>query len=379
MTIRVAVPKEKTGGERRVSAVPETANRLVKKGFEVLVESGAGEGANNPDEAYEKAGAKIVKDARELLTSAQVILKVRPPEAGEISLLKPGTVLVGFLFAHEDPGRVKLLRDRKATFFAMELIPRVTRAQSMDALSSQATVAGYKSVLLAANLAGRFFPMLTTAAGTVRPAKVLILGVGVAGLMAIATARRLGAIVSAYDVRRAVKEQVQSLGARFLETEVDAEAHGGYARELTEEEKLRQRELVSAHVSRADVVITTAQIPGKKAPRLVTEEMVSAMKPGSVIVDLAAESGGNCALTKPGCVVCQNGVMISGPLNLPGELAVHASEMYSKNILNFLLLATMEGQSLEPDFNDEIIAGSVVTHHGEILHEGVKRILEEAQ
>ena len=361
MAIRVAVTKEKTAGEKRVALLPETVSRLIKKGFEVAVEAGAGVGSHFADALYQEAGAKIISNANELLANAQIVLKVQAPQISEVEAMKAGTILIGFISAHQNKEIVEQLKNKQITTFAMELIPRVTRAQAMDALSSQATVAGYKAALVAANLSGRFFPMLTTAAGTIRPAKVLVMGAGVAGLQAIATARRLGAVVEAYDVRRAVKEQVESLGARFVELAVDAEAQGGYARELTEEEKLRQKELVASHVSRADVVITTAQIPGRAAPRLITEEMVASMKPGSVVVDLAAESGGNCAFTKAGEVVEQNGIKIYGPTNLPSELPMHASEMVAKNILNLLMLLTKEGTTLDLDWSDEIIAGAVLT------------------
>lgn len=355
--IRVAVPKELGQGEKRVALVPEAAGRLVKAGFEVRVESGAGMGAYFPDEHYTRAGVKIIRDIPELYNGAQIILKVQAPKMEEIDLFPEGSILVGLLTPHRLKEELARFKEKKITAFALEKLPRITRAQAMDVLSSQATVAGYKAALIAADLSSRFFPMLTTAAGTIRPAKVLVLGAGVAGLQAIATSKRLGAVVEAYDVRRAVKEQVLSLGARFLEIPVDAEAQGGYARELTEEEKKAENTMLSRHVELADVVITTAQVPGKPAPRLLTEEMVSRMKPGSVVVDMAAESGGNCAVTKAGETIHHNGVLVAGPLNLPGALPVHASEMLAKNIFNFLMLLTKDGKSLEPDWSDEVIAG----------------------
>lgn len=358
MTIRIAVLKERTTHENRVALVPDVAARLCKLGFEIFVERGAGAGSFFPDTMYEQAGAQLGKDADELLTQTQILLKVGPLADDEISLLKEGAVVIGFMHAHRNPMLIERLRAKKITAFAMEKMPRVTRAQSMDALSSQATVAGYKAVLLAASLCPRFFPMLTTAAGTIRPAKVLVLGAGVAGLMAIATARRLGGVVEAYDVRGAVKEQVESLGARFLAIAIDAAAAGGYARELTVEEKKAEQEMLAAHLATADVVITTAQIPGKTAPRLISEEMLDRMKTGAVVVDMAAESGGNCALSRAGETVEHGGVRICGPINLPSQLPVHASEMVSKNIFNFLMLLTKEGKTLEPDWNDEIISGA---------------------
>lgn len=358
MTIQIAVLKERAPHESRVAMVPDVAAKLCKLGFEIFVEQGAGARSFFPDPAYEQAGAKLLPDAAAVLGEIRILVKVAPPSEDEIASLKEGTMVIGFMHVHRNPLLEERLRAKKITAFAMEKMPRVTRAQTMDALSSQATVAGYKAVLLASSLCPRFFPMLTTAAGTIRPAKVLVLGAGVAGLMAIATARRLGAIVEAYDVRRAVKEQVESLGARFLALAIDAAAAGGYARELTAEEKKQEEEMLAAHIAAADVVITTAQIPGKQAPRLISEAMVERMKPGAVIVDMAAESGGNCACTRAGETVDVGGVQICGPLNLPSQLPVHASEMVSKNIFNFLMLLTKEGKSLEPDWNDEIISGA---------------------
>ncbi len=376
MAIKIAVPKEEAPGERRVALVPEVAGKLVRQGHAVAVESGAGVGAHYLDDAYEKVGAQLVEQRAELLGGAQIVLKVQPPTEDEIDALPEGAVLIGFMYPHRYPERVAKMRDKKLTVFAMELVPRITRAQAMDALSSQATVAGYKAALIAADTIDRFLPMLTTAAGTIRPAQVLVLGAGVAGLQAIATAKRLGAVVSAYDVRRAAGEQVRSLGAKFLELEIDAEAEGGYARELTEEEKAKERAMVEEAIVAADIVITTANIPGRRAPILVTKAMVERMKPGSVIVDLAAESGGNCEVTQPGETVQVGDVRVVGPLNLPSALAVHASEMYAKNLHNFLELILTEEGGLELDWDDEILAGSVLVHAGEIKHAPTRELVE---
>jgi H+-translocating NAD(P) transhydrogenase subunit alpha len=373
MPIRVAVPKEVTPGERRVALVPPVAERLTKLGFEILLQKGAADGVHYAESAY--GSARLFEGAEALLHEAEVVVKVAPPTEAEIELMREGTVVIGFMLPHRYPERVARMRDRKITSFAMELVPRISRAQSMDALSSQASVAGYKAALLAANLSGRFFPMLTTAAGTIRPAKALILGAGVAGLQAIATARRLGAIVEAYDVRRAAREQVQSLGAKFLEIPVDAEAAGGYARELTPEEKQREQEMVAGHVADADAVITTAAIPGRPAPRLITAEMVQRMKPGAVVIDLAAETGGNCELTRPGEEVQANGVTVYGPLNVPSMLAVHASEMYARNLLAFLT-PMVKDQQLVLDWDDQVIADSALTHDGRIVHEPTRAQVE---
>lgn len=361
MSIRIAVLKEKSLGERRVAIVPEVAAKIVQAGFSIALESGAGMSASFPDEAYQKTGVEIGTDSKTVLKDANCVLAVQMPRDEELSELKEKAILIAFLSPHRHAEQITKLKDKKVIAIAMEQIPRITRAQSMDALSSQATVAGYKAVLIAANLCGRFFPMLTTAAGTIRPSKLLILGAGVAGLQACATAKRLGAIVEAYDVRHAVKEQVESLGARFLEIELDAQAKGGYARELTAEEKKREQEMLSTHIQYADCIIATAQIPGKPAPRLISEETVLKMKTGAVVVDIAAESGGNCAATKAGETLSKNGVTICGPINLPSGLPLHASEMYAKNLFNLLMFLTKEGKSLELNFNDEIISASLVT------------------
>jgi NAD(P) transhydrogenase subunit alpha len=365
----VSVPKEIAAGETRVALVPEVADRLVKSGVKITVEAGAGAAAHHPDSAYVEAGAQVGDGF-----SGEVVAKVAPPSGEEIGRLGPGSVLVGFLQPLTAGDTVRALADAGVTSFAMEAIPRITRAQSMDALSSQATVSGYRAALIAAQELPRFFPMLTTAAGTVRPAKVLVLGAGVAGLQAIATARRLGAVVQAFDVRSAVKEQIESLGARFLELDMgleDAEAAGGYARQLTEEEQAKQRDLLAIEIGKMDAVISTAAVPGRRAPLLVTEQAVRNMKPGSVIVDLAAEMGGNCELTEPGETVVREDVTIAGPLNLPASMPDHASSLYARNVQSLLELMVKEGE-LSLDFDDEVIAGACITRDGQIVHEGAR-------
>ncbi|MCI4326311.1 MAG: Re/Si-specific NAD(P)(+) transhydrogenase subunit alpha [Thermoplasmata archaeon] len=370
----VAVPKELAPGERRVALVPEVVQKLTKSGVTVRVETGAGVASNYVDEAYTAAGA-VVGDRAPTLAGAAIVLTVVPPARAELQTLAPGTIVVGFLNPGRNLDAAAGLRDGKLTGFSVELIPRISRAQSMDALSSQATVAGYRAALIGATQSSKFLPMLTTAAGTIRPAKVLILGAGVAGLMAIATARRMGAVVEGYDVRRAAGEQVRSLGAKFLELQINAEGQGGYARELTDAEKAQEREMVAKAVAEADIVITTANIPGKKAPRLVTAEMVARMRPGSVIVDLAAETGGNCEVTKAGEVVVDHGVSVVGPLNLASDLAFHASQMYAKNLSSFLgLLVDAKGERV-PTFDDEILKASVLVEAGEVRHEPTRAAL----
>ena len=375
MPIRVAVPKESLAGERRVALDPQTADRFAKLGVEVLLEQGAGAGTYHPDADYKSAR---VVDTDTLYKEADLLLKVQPPSEEEIGRLREGAVVVGMMLPHKYPERVAQLRDRRITAFAMELVPRISRAQSMDVLSSQAAVAGYKAALMAAERSGRFFPMLTTAAGTIRPAKVLVIGAGVAGLQAIATAKRLGAQVEGYDVRSATREQVQSLGAKFVDTGVSAEGAGGYARELTDEEKQKQQAVLEKHIAAADVVITTAAIPGRASPRIISTAVVEQMRPGSVIIDLAAEGGGNCEATQPGEQVEHQGVIIYGPLNVPSLLAVHASEMYAKNLLNFLTPMLQEGE-FTPDWEDEVISGSLLTHAGEIKHGPSREAVEGAQ
>jgi H+-translocating NAD(P) transhydrogenase subunit alpha len=365
----VSVPKESAPGETRVALVPEVADRLVKAGLEIIVEAGAGASAHHPDPEYVEAGAQVGDG-----WSGEVVAKVAPPSVEEIGRLGQGSVLIGFLQPLTASESVRALADAGVTSFAMEAIPRITRAQSMDALSSQATVSGYRAALIAAQELPRFFPMLTTAAGTVRPAKVLVLGAGVAGLQAIATARRLGAIVQAFDVRSAVKEQIESLGARFLELDMgleDAESAGGYARQLTDEEQAKQRDLLAIEIGKMDAVISTAAVPGRRAPLLVTEQAVRNMSPGSVIVDLAAETGGNCELTEPGETVVKEDVTIAGPLNLPASMPDHASSLYSRNVQSLLELMVKEGE-LSLDFDDEVLAGACITRDGEIVHEGAR-------
>ena len=373
MPIRLAVPKETLPGEHRVALIPEVARKLAKLDVEVLVEAGAGVSSHYPDDEYDSA--RIVTDADALYREADVVLAVQPPSADTLGKLREGTIYISLLLPFQRLEHVKGLKDRNITSFAMELVPRISRAQSMDVLSSQAAVAGYKAVLLAANLSGKFFPMLTTAAGTIRPAKVVIIGAGVAGLQAIATARRLGAIVEGYDVRAATKEQVESLGAKFIDIDVAAEGSGGYARELTEEEKQQQQAVLAEHIAAADVVITTAALPGRPSPKIIPASMVEGMKPGSVIIDLAAEGGGNCELTQAGESIDHNGVTLYGPLDVPSMLAVHASEMYAKNLLNFLTPMIQDGQ-LIPDWDDEVIADSALTHAGEIRHAPTRTLLE---
>jgi proton-translocating NAD(P)+ transhydrogenase subunit alpha len=363
--MKVGVAKESAPGETRVAVVPDTARRLAGDGVEVLVERGAGEAATFADAAYEDAGARTVSGT-ELSAEADVVCRVRRPSPEEVAGLREGQVLLGLLQPLVDPELVQALAARGVTAFSLDSIPRVTRAQPMDALSSQSTVAGYKAVVLAAEHLGKFFPMLTTAAGTIPPAKVLVLGAGVAGLQAIATARRLGAVVSAFDVRPVVKEQVESLGATFLELDVEgAEGMGGYAVALGEDEHAREQELIARHASGSDAVVTTALVPGRPAPELITEEAVRGMHTGSVVVDLAAEAGGNCAATVPGETVVVDGVTVVGLTNLPATMPVHASQMYSRNVQAFLGLIVADGE-LRLDFEDEIVRDTCVAHGGEV-------------
>jgi NAD(P) transhydrogenase subunit alpha len=368
MGIVIAVVKEQAPGEQRVATVPEVVQKLTKSGYEIRVEHDAGAGAFYPDDLYVAAGAKIAPGRAELLDGATIVLCVQPPAIADVEMLAESTIVIGFMNAANNLSTVARMRDRKITAFALELVPRITRAQSMDALSSQATAGGYAAAILGADNCPKFLPMLTTAAGTIRPATVLILGAGVAGLMAIATAKRLGAMVEAYDVRRAAGEQVRSLGAKFLELAINAEGQGGYARELTPEEKVKEQQMVSAAVARADIVITTASIPGRKAPVLITKETVATMRPGAVIVDLAAESGGNCELTQSGKTVKEHGVTIVGPQNLPSRVAFHASQMYAKNLQSFLSLLVSKEGVLTREFTDEILASSLLVNAGEVRH-----------
>jgi NAD(P) transhydrogenase subunit alpha len=372
MSVVVGVLKETAAKETRVAVVPEIATKLKALGVRVLIERGAGASAHFPDALYTDAE---FSDAATILASADVVLKVQPPSLAEITALKRGAVIIGFMQAYARPDLVRSLSEHGITSFAMELVPRISRAQSMDALSSQAAVAGYKAALIAANSLERFLPMLTTAAGTIRPATVLVIGAGVAGLQAIATAKRLGAVVEAYDVRSATKDQVKSLGAKFVETGVFAEGAGGYARELTVEEKAKQQEVLDARIAASDAVISTASVPGRAAPRIISQAAVERMKPGSVIIDIAAEQGGNCELTKAGETVLHGGVKIIGPLNLPASLPYHASEMYARNLFNLLKPALVKAE-LTIDWNDEVFAGAVLTHAGEIKHAATRAAFE---
>jgi H+-translocating NAD(P) transhydrogenase subunit alpha len=375
--MQIGVPKETVEGERRVALVPEVVRKLTggtagEAGgqLEVLVQRGAGDGALIPDDTYEEAGAKLVDDA----WGADVIVKVAPPSAEESARLTSDKVLIGFLAPLTNGAGVKAIAQTGATSFALESVPRISRAQSMDALSSQANIGGYKAVLIAATEIDRFFPMLMTAAGTIRPATVLVLGAGVAGLQAIATARRLGAVVQGFDVRAAVKEQVESLGAHFLEFDLggDLEGSGGYAKELTAEQQQKQQELMAEAIGKVDVVITTALVPGRRAPILVTATAVQKMRPGSVIVDLAGEAGGNCELSQPGQSVIEHNVKILAPLNLPSTMSEHASQLYARNIESLLGLMIEDG-ALKLDFEDEIIKGACITRGGEIVNEGAAK------
>lgn len=376
---KVGVPKEIEGGECRVALVPETVARLTKAGLEIRVQRGAGDGAYVRDADYEAVGAKIVPDGAALYADSDVVLKVRKPAplpggGHEADLLREGSILVSFLQVGESADLLERLRARRITVFSMERIPRISRAQKMDALSSQASVAGYKAVLLAADSLPKFFPMLTTAAGTIRPARVFVIGAGVAGLQAIATARRLGAVVHAFDIRPAVKEQVESLGANFVGLDLAAEeteTAGGYAKEVGEDVKRRERERIREEVKAADVVITAAQVPGRRAPILITEAMVRAMTPGSVIVDLASETGGNCEWTRPGERVERDGVILHGPIGLPSQLPLHASQMYSRNVSSLLLHLIKDGQP-HLDFEDPIVSETCVAHAGELRYERAK-------
>jgi NAD(P) transhydrogenase subunit alpha len=378
--MRIGVPKETTEGERRVALVPEVVGKLTRAAGEdpggrdpiqVLVQRGAGAGALIPDEAFAEAGAEMVDEAP---LDCDVVVKVAAPNAEEIGRLGSETTLIGFLGPLTNGEGVRALAAAGVTSFAMEAVPRISRAQSMDALSSQANIAGYRSALIGAQELGRFYPMLMTAAGTIRPATVLVLGAGVAGLQALATARRLGAVVQGFDVRAAVKEQVESLGAKFLEFDLggDLEGAGGYAKELTAEQQAKQQELMAEAIGKVDVVITTALVPGRRAPILVTEAAVKLMKPGSVIVDLAGEAGGNCELSEPGESVIRHDVKILAPLNVPSTMAEHASQLYARNIQALLGLMVDESGQLSLDFDDEVIAGACITRGGEIVHEGAK-------
>ena len=367
--MKIAVPLDRTPDEPRAAIGPDAVKAYVKKGHEIVVEAGLGKGAYITDEVFKEAGATIARDAAAAVADADVVLSVRRPSEAVVKALKPGAVVVGLLDPHGDMAGLQALAKAKASAFAMELMPRISRAQSMDVLSSQANLAGYKAVIDAAHHFTRAFPMMMTAAGTVAPAKVFVMGAGVAGLQAIATARRLGSVVSATDVRAEVGEQVQSLGAKFVFIEGlgDASTKGGYAKELSEDDRKKQAELIAEHIKTQDIVITTALIPGRPAPKLITKEMVESMKPGSVIVDMAAERGGNCELTKPGKTVTHKDVRILGPLNLAGELAGNATQLYARNLQNFVDLISKDG-ALSLDWDDEIVSGCGLIRDGDIVH-----------
>ncbi len=372
MPIRLAVPNEIVPGERRIALEPSVAKRLMDLGVDVRMEKGAALSAHFSDDSFE--GVTIIDTPRELYQDADVVFKVQPPTMEELEMIPDGVVVVGFMAPHINEDLTQKMCEKKITSLAMELIPRITRAQSMDALSSQAAIAGYKGVLMGADLASVFFPMLTTAAGTIRPAKVLVIGAGVAGLQAIATAKRLGAVVEAYDVRSATKEQCESLGAKFVDTGVSADGEGGYARELTEDEKKQQRDVLAQHVAMSDVVITTAAIPGRPSPKIIDKDMVANMKVGAVVVDLAAEGGGNCELSEPGKTVdFESRVIIHAPINVPSQTPVHASEMYAKNLFNLVSPFIKEGE-LELDWEDEVIANCALTHDGQVKSERYRRV-----
>lgn len=381
--LKIAVVKESFPGERRVALVPLHLAELAKAGFEILIESGAGDPAGFPDESYHEKGARIAPNREELFSTADVVLFVRAfganPVSGadDLKLSRKGQAVVGLMEPLASPESFKIASEKGLSAFALELLPRISRAQSMDVLSSMASIAGYKVVLLAAAMSPKMFPMMMTAAGTINPSRVLIVGAGVAGLQAIATAKRLGALITAYDIRPAVKEQVESLGAKFLELSLDAksaEDKGGYARAMDDEFYRRQREMMTGAVAESDVVITTAAVPGRKAPILITKEMVEKMKPGSVLIDLAAERGGNCEVTKPGETVELNGVKIAGPLNLPSTVPYHSSQMYSRNISNFIKHIYKGGKLIE-NGEDEIFRETLVVKDGEIVHKTVKELL----
>jgi len=369
MSITVGFISETSELEQRVALVPETTKKIIKTGWKVIMQSNSGSDAGFVDSAYD--GCDIKETADEVLANVDVLVCISAPSSEVINKMKDNAILIGMIAPFADKQRFDLANKKNITVFSMELVPRTSRAQSMDALSSQASVAGYKSVLLAAVAAPRFFPMLTTAAGTIRPSQVLVIGAGVAGLQAIATAKRLGAMVMGYDVRPETVEQIQSLGAKFLDLGVEAVGEGGYARDLTDEEKQQQQEALSEYLKKVDILITTAAVPGRPAPRLITEEMASNLKPGSVVVDLGAEGGGNVAITEKGKTVKKNGVTYLGPVNLAGTLGLHASEMYSRNVWNLLSLMNKEGE-FEINWDDDILVGSNVTKDGQVVHPMVK-------
>jgi len=373
VTVTVALVKETVAGERRVALDPAAVSKLAKRDVRVVMERGAGVASRYPDDSY--TGAELVDDAATAIGRADILVKVLPPTIEEIDALPEGAVVLSFSQHERWPDRIARMRDRRITALSFELVPRITRAQTMDALSSQGTITGYKGAVIAAELSGRLFPMMTTAAGTIRPAQIVVIGAGVAGLQAIATAKRLGAQVEAYDIRAAAREQVESLGARLIDTGVDATSEGGYARELTDEEKAQQAEVLADRIARADAVIATAGVPGKPAPKIVTAAMVERMKPGAVLVDLRAENGGNCEVTKPGETIEHQGILVAGPDNVPSLAAIHASEMYGRNVLALLdPVLTEEGVNI--DLEDEVFAACALTHDGVIRHEATRQQVE---
>ena len=373
MSVKIAVLKETRPHERRVALVPAVADKLIKLGAQVAMQSGAGDAVMLPDSAYKNVA--FTSDVRELVSEADIVLCVQAPPVEVASMMKEGAILVSFIYAHREIELVKVLRDRRITTFAMELVPRITRAQAMDALSSQAALAGYYAVLIGATNIARMLPMMTTAVGSIRPQKVLVMGLGVSGLQALATARRLGAMTEGYDVRPETKEQAESLGAKFVDTGVDARGAGGYARELTQEEKDKVAAVLTKHIQAADMIITTAAIPGRPSPKLISKAQVEGMKAGSVIVDLAAEGGGNCEYTKPGETIRVGQVTICGPLNVPSMLGEHASELYAKNQYNLIELFVKDKQ-IQIDWNDEVLAKTALTHAGEIKNEAARAAIE---
>lgn len=373
MPVKIAVLKESRPNERRVAMVPAVADKLIKLGAAIQMQAGAGEAVKLPDSAFRNA--TFAADPLSLVADADIVVSVQPPDLEVVRAMKPGAILVSFIYAHKEPELTKLLRDRKITCFAMELVPRISRAQAMDALSSQAALAGYYAALLGATNLARILPMMTTAVGSIRPAKTLVMGLGVAGLQALATARRLGAMTEGYDVRPETKEQAESLGAKFVDTGVDARGTGGYARELTQEERDKIASVVTKHIQSADIIITTAAIPGRPSPKLISKAQVDGMKAGSVIIDLAAEGGGNCEYTQPGETVQVGQVTVVGPLNVPSMLGEHASELYAKNQFNLIELFLKDG-AINLDWDDEIIAKTALTHAGEIKNEAAKKAVE---
>ncbi|MEB8431145.1 NAD(P) transhydrogenase subunit alpha [Cocleimonas sp. KMM 6892] len=375
MPLKLGVPRETAKGERRVAIDPTVISKLTKLGVEVYVEQGAGESALIPDSQFK--GAILVSNFEELCASSDIIWRVQAPTSDEVKIMREGTVLISNLMAHNNIAMLKSLQDKKITSYGMELIPRISRAQSMDVLSSQAAIAGYKAAIMGADIAPRFFPMLTTAAGTIRPSKVIVIGVGVAGLQAIATAKRLGAVVEAYDVRPETKEQIESLGAKAIELKISAVGKGGYARELSAEEREQQQQELATYIAQADVLITTAQVPGKPAPKIIPQSTVEGMKEGAVIIDLAAEGGGNCALTKPGETIKHGSVVIHGPLDVASQVPIHASEMFAKNLFNFTQLLIDESGNYVPNYEDEIVIGALLTKDGEVMHEGTVELLNK--